>query len=406
MPTEDYLPSTVLGFEYGKSKQREEQGFALDVQKAEQDLYSKSLEIQDFIDAADSRKAVYKAKQTQAESDVKLQPLRDREEKQALQLGMEKRQMEMDVFDREVRAQDLFHLNAENYNDQYASIPQETKNELGLTGKWQDDGFKVTQYRTAAINTAAHMRAVQVSAAKAAAKGSTNQASGIKFLKAQEEATHNMLGNDNIYNSLDSGSAASYLANITYLASDLYQRQIDKVKSRELDVSQILPYNVIMNQVKQLADKHVTDNAGGLWSRFMNNAEFNTQDFQAEVGAMYGLAIPKSAIEDMQATGEAQAAVDITEGPQPRVPPEVKQAMAHPIATRAVREYRSKHGIPANVPDFAIFNGLVEAGYLMPDGSLGSEKKKMAKKKKGGYVDIPWRNPFPSVTSEAEDNID
>jgi hypothetical protein len=372
----DFLPAGIKGFEVGKASAQQDQAFALDVQTKQQNLYAKSLEIQNFIDNEPLRATQRRVDTKMLESTERQIPLQEETSNVISRAKQEMEKLNLQSAREEEEARPLFGLNADNYKTQYESIPKPFREKLGLTGDWSQDSPRIMQTREAAINNAAHMRAMDMKQLALDAKGTKgakiNQRA-ISLTQANQKSVNDMLANDPVFNALGDDSRRTYRSMITYLASDLYQRNL-ALSNADPSIPW-KPFTEYYKQVKQIADAHVSGE-GGILSGMFNTRDFDTTGFQQDISQQLGMSVPQKAIDALN-EGETQnlpSGVDTYEGPQPQIPPDVRAGMEQ--ASDIINRYRSEYGTPNNVPDFVIFNGLVEAGYLNPDGSVASKKRR------------------------------
>ena len=366
MAREDYLPAGIMGYRAAVEDKQKDAAFALDLQAAEQDLYAKSLEIQDYLDAENYRKKTREAGVVKAESEIEMTPIRDAAERETLAITREQNKLKNTAFKIEEMSRALFGLNEANYVDRFKVLDSAIKNQLGLTGNWAEDAPKIRQTREFAINTAQHMRAVDIQGAKNSGS-SSYKPKAIKYAKANEEMTENWLAGDSVYDTLGDDASRQYRSRLTYLAMEMYQRQIDAGTPPD----KLIPPTTWLTRIKEVADKHVKG-SDGMFAGFFNSGTFDAQGFDAEIASMYGIGIDQRAIDQISSGQDAQRGVDIYEGPQAKVPEAVQKGID--TASTDIASVRQQQGIPDNIPDHVVFNKMVEKGILNPDGTRAAGK--------------------------------
>lgn len=359
----DFRTSGFLGgMVAAEEAQREEVKFGLDVQAAQQNLFAKSLEIQDYIDNEEYRKTKRRTDIEKMESEERLLPQSEKTSMALMQAQEKKASLTADAMRLEEMSRPLFHITPDNYNEQIKLIPDDIKEANGLTGKgWAEDGSRIIMAREASVNSAAHMRAMELAGIRAAGKGGSSKATAINVAKKNQETIHTMLSNDNIYNSLDAGSQASYRSSITALAMDMYQQNVDRIRNGSKE--DLIPFTNWVDRVKTVADKHVTGE-DSMWSRFVNNREFNREAFAADVSATLGLSVPREITDELEAKPDVPSEM---QQPSASIPPAVQAGIQK--ARSHIDTVRAQQGIGSNISDHVIFNKLVEQGFLNPDGS-------------------------------------
>jgi len=361
------LDSGLLGgYRAAKKDIQQEKMFEVDMAEAQQNLYVKSLEIQDFLDSSEHRKTKRRVETKTLEAEERLLPGKEElasEEQQtalaATKAAREKQRMTTQTAKTEEAARPLFGLNPDNYGQRYSEIPEATRTELGLTGNWAEDGVKIQMARRTAVDSAAHMRSMELQGLKNDTSASA-KAKGISMARKDQEAVHTMLTGDAIYDDLTEDSQMSYRSHITAMALSLQQKQVDAVRNGHAD--HIVPFSVLVDQVKQIADKHVSDEGWRSWIPGMDSRDWDKAAFNAEIQTVFGAAIPKAAtqmLEEGNAPAQA-AAEDIPKIPQTSIRK----------AASVISQARKEQNIPGDISDERVFHALMKAGVITAGGAM------------------------------------
>lgn len=373
MPTQ-FSPNNPLdvgllgGIRGYQRDQQQEQQFNTEMAQAQQNLFAKSLEIQDFIEGQKLRETKRRVGTKKLESEERMLPVQEATDKATMQAQQIKAKLASESYKNEEMARPLFNITPENYEETIRAVPDEVKNILGLTGSsWAEDGATITQARRTAVDTAAHMRALDLLDKRAElSKGSGGniKAKAINLAKKNLLIVDQLLKNDEVYGNLGGDAQASYRANIAAVAQDLYQQNVDQVRNGQR--SDLIPFSTYISQVKGLADTYAEKE--GIWSGILNTRNFNAQGFNNAVAEQFGINVSPEVVQELSGPVEDEpvAKEGIT------LPDKTKRAVEN--ASSIIQQAREEQGISDTTPDFLIFNKLVEIGYLNKDGSLAKKK--------------------------------
>lgn len=404
MPTQ-YSPNNPLdvgllgGFRGYQRDVQQQQTFNTSMAQAQQELFAKSLEIQDFIDGQKARSTERRVNTKKLESEERMLPEQEATDRLTMQANRAQTTLALAATKSEERARPLFNLSASNYDEMIGTIPEDLKKDLGLTGNsWAEDGPTILQARRTAIDSAAHMRAIELQGLRAEGSvgSSTVKAKAINLAKKNLMVVDQLLKNTDTYKALDSDSKATYRASITAVAQDLYQQNVDQVRNKQR--SDLVPYSTYVDRVAQLANKYV-DGENGFWAGVFNNRGFNAQGFNDSVSEAFGFNVNPKTVGALSGDVDT-AAPEIDEfGGIDTIPPKTRKALS--TASDVIQQARNEQGISDNISDIIIFNKLVKSGYLNSDGTrVKTEPKYQHRSRKAARTSSTGENPLGSFLEQ------
>lgn len=353
----------------GKTQRaQEEVKRGLDITATRQDIRAAELEHEETIADKPVKAAQRRRDIAQAQAEEGLMPAKTEAERIRIEAETEKTQMEQAARRMEERARPLFGLTAENYEERYDLISDETKQELGLTGKWVNDGGRIVPYRQMARDNLAHIREGDLQSQKlrnaspAAQKG-TLKSHGTQDLKD----THLVAEKTETYGNLAGGHKGNYLVGVTSIASHLYSEAYIRNKNNPNTTPPPSPKSFYVKELMNLADQFVSGPTMYGLGDVLNRRTFDEDAFYEAAAETYGYRAPRGIYRDLGINIEEITGEELPEEAAPAAP------QVAPIPAQAqsvVDQFRKEKGFGGDVTDKQIFDSIVRSGYLNEQGEV------------------------------------